>query len=354
MSEPSPTPTPDTPPPGSTGEIGLDGAALAQLLHQELPHLEIGQLQIELIAGGRSNLTYRIGDGRHRWILRRPPLGHVLATAHDMAREYRVMSALGPTAVPVPEVVLLHDDSAAIGAPFYLMKEVAGTVYRTRADTDRLGPQRAHAISYRLIDAMAELHQVEPQAVGLDNFGNPRDYLGRQIRRWSKQLAASHSRPLPDLERLRELLAAATPGDRRGTVIHGDYRLDNTLIAGESVAAVVDWELSTVGDPLADLGLFAAYWDGLPDVPGNPLAGGVHPAAGFASSTELLHRYSDHTGTDLSDMAWYLAFGFFKVAAILEGIHFRYRQGQTVGDGFDTIGTLVEPIAAQGLAALSS
>ncbi|MFE7742255.1 phosphotransferase family protein [Nocardia sp. NPDC057455] len=337
-----------------SGDIGVDLDALRKYMAGELPEIDTSELRIELISGGRSNLTYRLTVGTRSWVLRRPPLGHVLATAHDMAREYRVMSALAPTAVPVPEVVLLCDDPHLIGAPFYLMRDVAGTVYRTGADTADLGPVRARRISFALIDALAELHTIEPHAVGLEGLGHPEGYLTRQLQRWSKQLAASRSRELPDLGRLRDRLMGAVPPDRAGAVVHGDYRLDNTIVADDdSLAAIVDWELSTVGDPLADLGLFAAYWDGLAEMPGNPLAGGVSAEAGFASSAELLRRYGRRAGADLSDLSWYLAFGFFKVAAILEGIHFRYRQGKTVGSGFEHIGALVEPIAAHGLSAIN-
>ncbi|WP_325098325.1 phosphotransferase family protein [Nocardia gipuzkoensis] len=345
MTETSPSPGDD---------VGVDLDALRQYLGSELAEIDTSALRVELIAGGRSNLTYRLTDGTRRWVLRRPPLGHVLATAHDMAREYRVMSALAPTAVPVPDVVLLCDDPHLIGAPFYLMREVAGTVYRTRADTAHLGPARARRISFALVDALAELHTIGPHAVGLEGLGHPEGYLCRQLQRWSKQLAASRSRDLPDLGRLRDRLMRAVPPDRAGAVVHGDFRLDNTIVAeDDSLAAIVDWELSTIGDPLADLGLFAAYWDGLAEMPGNPLSGGVSADAGFAPSAELLRRYGSQTGADLSDLSWYLAFGFFKVAAILEGIHFRYRQGKTVGSGFERIGALVEPIAAHGLSALS-
>lgn len=336
----------------------LDTVRLHDFLVRERPAMVSGPLTAELIPGGRSNLTYVVSDGQHRCILRRPPLGHVLATAHDMRREYRVMAALHDTAVPVPEMLLLHEDPELLGAPFFVMAEVAGTVYRTADDTAELGSDRAHRLSYALIDVLADLHAIDPAAVGLADFGRPDGYLERQLGRWRKQLDASYSRDLPAVETLYQRLIGALPPSHAGTLVHGDFRLDNTIVAtdqtGDRIAAVVDWEMSTLGDPLADLGLFAVYWDGLAELSGNPIATGVRPEAGFPRAAELAERYAARSGTDITELPWYFGFGHFKLAVIAEGIHYRNLQGKTVGSGFGRMGDLVVPLAERGLAMLGS
>jgi aminoglycoside phosphotransferase (APT) family kinase protein len=331
----------------------LDTAVLRDLLAHERPGLVNGPLTAELITGGRSNLTYAISDSSQRWILRRPPLGHVLATAHDMGREYRVMAALAPTDVPVPRMVLLHEDSEPLGAPFFLMSYVSGEVYRTASQTASLGRERARALAHRLVDVLVTLHAVDPAAVGLAEFGRPHGYLERQLRRWGKQLAASTTRPLPSLDLLTERLLASVPVSRRHAIVHGDYRLDNTIVADDRIAAVVDWEMATLGDPLADIGLMTVYWDLSISEPGNPVSAAVTLEAGFPSSDELVAYYASRSGVAPSLLPWYRAFGHFKLAVIAEGIHYRHLQGLTVGPGFDQLGTLVEPLARRGLALLA-
>lgn len=332
---------------------GVDTARLAAYLDIGAPELVTGPLTATLISGGRSNLTYRLTDGRHRWVLRRPPLGHVLATAHDMGREYRVMTALGPTTVPVPRTVLLCDDADVVGAPFYLTAEVDGTVYRSAGQTAGLGAARARTMSYALMDVLVDLHGVDPSAVGLCDFGQPEGFLARQVRRWGDQLEASRSRPLPGAEELREALAAAIPRSGLPAIVHGDYRLDNVIVgADDRVAAVLDWEMATLGDPLTDLGLFLVYWDGLAQIRGNPVAGGVSPAAGFPSGRTLVDHYAARRGVDVPRLGWYTAMGYFKLAVIAEGIHYRYTLGQTVGTGFDRMGEMVSPLVDAGHHAL--
>ncbi|MEZ0066259.1 aminoglycoside phosphotransferase (APT) family kinase protein [Streptacidiphilus sp. MAP12-20] len=316
--------------------------------------LGTGPLTAELISGGKSNLTYRLTDGKQRWVLRRPPLGHVLATAHDMAREHRVISALAGTAVPVPGVHLLCADEEVVGAPFYLMDEVAGTVYRTAEDAAGLGTERAHALSFRLIDVLAELHAVDPAAVGLADFGRPEGYLERQVSRWHRQFEGSRSREIPGLEELQQRLSEGVPASQRATIVHGDYRLDNTIAADDdTIAAVLDWEMATLGDPLADLGLMKVYWDIAGHLPGNPVAGAVSPELGFPPMAELVDRYAATTGLDVTPLPWYTAFAQYKLAVIAEGIHYRYIQGKTVGEGFAHLGAMVPPLVALALDTLT-
>jgi aminoglycoside phosphotransferase (APT) family kinase protein len=296
---------------------GLDLGRLAGHLDRECPGLVRGPLQAEVIQGGRSNLTYRVTDGESRWVVRRPPLGHVLATAHDMAREYRVITALRGTDVPVPGTVLLCEDQDVIGAPFYVMEQVEGTPYRTAGELAALGPERTRALTLALPDTLVALHSVDPQSVGLGDFGRPEGFL---------------ESPQP-------------------TVVHGDFRLDNVLAsADDRIAAVLDWEMSTLGDPLTDLGLLVMYSEplGIPDAPVSTTA----EAPGHPRPEELIERYAAASGRDVSRINWYTAFAWFKLAVILEGIHYRYTLGQTVGPGFDQIGDLVPVFIDNGLTTL--
>jgi aminoglycoside phosphotransferase (APT) family kinase protein len=305
-------------------------------------------LRAELIEGGKSNLTYRLTDGSHNWVLRRPPLGHVLATAHDMAREYRVMSALAPTPVPVPAMVTLCEDRAVIGAPFYVMEYVDGSILRRTRDTDKLDDRQRTALADRLIDTLADLHEVDPGEVGLGDFGHPDGFLERQVRRWTQQLERSRSREIPGIDNLAGELATNVPVSQRASVVHGDYRLDNVLVGpDQQIMAVLDWEMATLGDPLCDLGLLPVYAVPAPGVAGI-VSDGMGPHNGFPSIESLIRRYADRSGLDVGNLSWYTALGYYKLAVICEGIHHRYATGQTVGPGFDQIGAIVEPLVSAG------
>lgn len=343
---------------GPTGSPrGLDLDRLAAYLGAHRPELADAPLAATLIAGGKSNLTYLLRAGERELVLRRPPLGHVLATAHDMAREFRVISALAPTDVPVPAALLLCADTDVIGAPFYLMERVRGEVFRSRAQTDPLRPEQRRELALAMMDTLAALHTVDPATVGLGDFGRPEGYLGRQVHRWAGQLDRSRSRPLPGIDELRDLLAGTVPeGANAGRIVHGDYRLDNLLATVDpvSVRAVLDWEMATLGDPLADLGLLLTYWDVLGDsdlAAGNPVADGLGPRAGFPTGAELIERYAGRSDVDVGPLHWHVALGCFKLAVICEGIHYRHTLGQTLGPGFDRIGDMVAPLVAHGLSA---
>lgn len=330
---------------------GLDPERLRGHLDRERPGLVGGPLSARLIEGGRSNLTYLVTDGAHDWVVRRPPLGHVLATAHDMKREFRVISALHPTAVPVPAPLLLCEDPDVLGAPFYLMEYVRGTPYRTAEQLAPLGPERTRAALLGLVDTLVELHAVDPSAVGLADFGRPEGFLDRQLRRWGKQLEASRNRDLPGVDALHAALGRSLPDSPAPTVIHGDYRLDNVLIGDDDrIKAVLDWEMSTLGDPLTDLGLLVMYSAPL-EITGSPIST-TAGAAGHPDPAELVARYAAGSGRDTSAIAWYTAFAWFKLAVILEGIHYRYTLGQTVGGGFERIGDLVPVFIEHGLTTL--
>ncbi|MGW4887701.1 phosphotransferase family protein [Streptomyces murinus] len=330
---------------------GLDLDRLRDLLERERPGLVRGPLTGRLIEGGRSNLTYALSDGTSKWVVRRPPLGHVLATAHDMKREHRVISALHPTSVPVPAPVLLCEDEEVLGAPFYMMEFVAGTPYRTSAQLAPLGERRVRGAVLSLVDTLVELHAVDPAEVGLGDFGRPEGYLDRQLRRWGKQLDASRNRELPGIDELHAELGRGLPGSPAATVVHGDYRLDNVLIgADDRITAILDWEMSTLGDPLTDLGLLVMYSRSL-DLPNSPVSTTAE-APGHPAPEELIERYAARSGRDVSAVSWYEAFAFFKLAVILEGIHYRFTLGQTVGRGFDRIGELVPVFIDHGLTTL--
>ncbi|MFD4952760.1 phosphotransferase family protein [Streptomyces sp. NPDC058451] len=336
--------SPDHPP-------GLDLDRLRGLLDRERPGLARGPLTGRLIEGGRSNLTYGVTDGASRWVVRRPPLGHVLATAHDMGREHRVISALHPTDVPVPRTVLLCEDEDVLGAPFYVMEFVEGTPYRTAGQLAPLGEERTRNAVLSLVDTLVELHAVDPAEVGLAGFGRPEGFLDRQLRRWGKQLAASRDRELAGVDELHAALGRALPDSPAPAVVHGDYRLDNVLLGPDDrITAVLDWEMSTLGDPLTDLGLLTMYSTPL-GMPGSPVSTTAE-APGHPSAAELVERYAERSGRDVSAVSWYTAFAWFKLAVILEGIHYRYTLGQTVGRGFDRIGDLVPVFIDHGLTTL--
>ncbi|WP_327309519.1 phosphotransferase family protein [Streptomyces sp. NBC_01298] len=348
----APSPDPSGAPPGPRG---LDLERLRGHLDRALPGLAAGPLTGRLIEGGRSNLTYEVGDGSSRWVVRRPPLGHVLATAHDMRREHRVIAALHGTAVPVPEPLLLCEDEAVLGAPFYVMEYVDGVPFRTAGQLAALGPERTRRAVLGLVDTLVDLHAVDPEAVGLGDFGRPEGFLDRQLRRWGKQLAASRGRELAGIDELHGALGRTLPESPAPTVVHGDFRLDNVLIGDpgdgtDRIRAVLDWEMSTLGDPLTDLGLLVMYSSdlGLTDSPVSTTSG----APGHPAPAELIERYAARSGRDASQVAWYTAFAWFKLAVILEGIHYRFTLGQTVGAGFDRIGELVPVFIEHGLTTL--
>ncbi|MDQ0381393.1 phosphotransferase family protein [Amycolatopsis thermophila] len=331
---------------------GLDLTRLAGWLAAERPGQAGATLSARLIAGGRSNLTYEIGDGERAWVLRRPPLGHVLATAHDVAREYRVMAALEGTGVPVPATYALCTDDSVIGAPFYLMEKVDGTPFRSAAELAPLGPERVRRISLRLVDTLVALHDVDPAEVGLADFGRAEGFLDRQVRRWSAQLAASRTRDLPRAGQLHSLLASNIPAQSAPGIVHGDYRLDNVLVdSTDHPAAVIDWEMATLGDPLTDLALLIAYQK-LSRLPGGDLVTDAASAPGHLTEDEVRSRYRARSGRDPAHFGFHLGLACYKLAAIVEGIHYRHLRGQTVGTGFDGIGALTGPLLEIGLAAL--
>ena len=308
-------------------------------------------LSAELISGGRSNLTYAISDGEHEWVLRRPPLGHVLETAHDMGREFRVLSGLADTDVPVPHVHALCEDVEVNGAPFYVMERVHGRILRNLAMLAELPPDDAQRISYEIVDVLARLHAVDYAAVGLGDFGRPEGFLERNVRRWGKQWESNKTRELPVVDELGRRLAAALPAHQGQSIVHGDYRIDNTMVASDDpgrIVAVLDWEMSTLGDPLTDVGLLAVYWG---DRNARAVLGsqGVSNLPGFPSREEVTERYARESGRDLSELDFYLVYAGYKLAIIVEGINARFLMGKTLGEGFEDMGGAVVALAETAL-----
>ncbi len=328
---------------------GLDLVPLTSWLDDACPGLRAGELSAEVIAGGKSNLTYRLTDGTQTWALRRPPLGHVLPTAHDMAREYRVISALAGTDVPVARAIALCTDPAAIGAPFYLMSYVDGVVLDRPDAVGALDDDAARRVGEALVDTLVELHAVVPDDVGLEDFGRPAGFLERQVRRWHKQWQASETRPVPELRQVVDALLADVPASGAPAIVHGDYRLTNLIYSHDvtRIAAVVDWEMATIGDPLADLGLLIVYHRLSENA--DLVMPRMSPADGFLSADALAARYGAGSGRDLAQLPWYVAFGFFKLAVIAEGIAARHLQGKTVGAGFERFGEIVPMLLGNAL-----
>ena len=337
---------------------GLDVAGLGRWLVSAHPELAGGDLTASVIAGGRSNLTYAVEGARIPLVLRRPPLGHVLSSAHDMRREHRVISALAGTAVPVPTAVDVVDDTEAheiTGTTFFVMERAPGRVLAHTSQNRLYTAAGLRRLSIDLVRHLADLHAVEPDAVGLGDFGRPDGYLARQLSTWRRQFDASRSRETPALDALQAGLTEGMPQSRRAAIVHGDYRLDNALVIGGGddprISAILDWEMATLGDPFVDLGIFALYWD-IADLPGGAegaVPSAVDPDAGYPSFDELVDVYAEQAGIRVPDLRWYRAFAAYKLAVILEGIHFRFQAGDTVGDGFDRMGALVEPLAQKGL-----
>ncbi len=317
----------------------------------------VSELQANIIGHGRSNLTYRIEspDGQ-AWVLRRPPLSHVLPTAHDMKREFRVISAIEPTNVPVPHAIALCEDAEVNGAPFYIMSFVDGLVPADPAEVARRYDEPARRrMGEELIDTLVYLHALDPAAVGLGDLGKPQGFIERQVRRFVDQLVRSKQRELPELDELARRLSVAIPARSDAAIVHGDYRLDNCILddAGH-IAAVLDWEMATLGDPLADVGMQIMYWAGrgsatAPAAPGIASAG-VTGLPGFMTRDEAIARYAERSGRNLSELDFYVVLAYFKLAVILEGIHARFLEGGTVGTGFETMAEQVLMLARSGMA----
>ncbi len=333
----------------------VDPVALADYLASQLSGGD-GPLEIERIRGGHSNETFFVTRGQEQWVLRRPPRGPLLPTAHDVAREYRVLQALKETNVPVPYPLLLCEDTSVIGAPFYLMRRVTGVVIHETLPPAYVQDVEARSgLGLELIDRLADLHAVDWQQAGLRDFGKPTGYLERQLRRWSGQLDASRTRPTPDLDEVTIWLHARLPESGPATIVHGDYRLDNAIYAAEPPAhilAILDWEMATIGDPLADLGYLLSFWreaqDPEPEI--QDPAWAVTSMPGFCSRTQLVARYAQRTGRRMEHVPFYAALAIWKLAILLEGSYSRHLAGTTDDPFFALLGDGVPALARRALA----
>jgi aminoglycoside phosphotransferase (APT) family kinase protein len=317
-------------------------------------------LEFTLIAGGRSNLTFRVEDAEsHAWALRRPPVHHVLPTAHDMVREHRLMHALGPVGIPVPETIGLCTDEAVNERPFYVMEFVEGHILRSALEAEQAFDKATRrAVGDHMADTLAALHAVDPDAVGLGDLGRHEGYIERQLKRWRGQYEQMQVEGVDHggvVERVSDELARRIPKQQRTSVVHGDYRMDNVVLDDHgAVRAILDWEICTLGDPLADLGLLMVYWA---DPTDSMAVLGLSPttAPGFSTRVEVMERYAGQSDLDVSGLGYYTAFGYWKLACILQGVYARYVAGAGAGDqgsvdGFPVQVARLAEMAAESLA----
>jgi aminoglycoside phosphotransferase (APT) family kinase protein len=343
----------DRPVPAGIDDAGVSAWFTAHVDGVSLP------LDYELIAGGRSNLTFGVTDATgQRYVLRRPPTGHLLPTAHDMGREHRIIAAMGPAGVPVPNAVGYCDDPAVNGAPFYVMDFVDGYILRNEEDVadspfDLEGRRR---LSEALVDTLAGIHALDPDAIGLGDLGRKEGYIARQLRRWIGQYHSSRDDQdgpdVAEIDAVHDRLVTRIPEQGRAGVVHGDYRLDNTIVGADTnVVAVLDWELCTLGDTMADLGQLLVYWT----EPGetSALQHSATTAPGFSTRAALAARYAEVSGRSIDQLDFYVAFAYWKVACILEGVYTRYVAGAMGSDGFDfhAYPTMIRNLATQAHAA---
>jgi aminoglycoside phosphotransferase (APT) family kinase protein len=334
---------------------GVDYAKVSRFFAENVPGADC-ELTFELIGDGRSNLTYRVSGGGQTWVMRRPPLGHVLPTAHDMVREYRVLAGLAHTDVPAPRVIALCDDPEVNGYPFYVMEYLDGRILVADLPEDYAPTtDDRRRLSLAFIDTLVKLHAVDYEAVGLATLGRPEGFLERQVRRWAKQWESNKTRELPEIDEVIRRLLAAIPESPAPSIVHGDYRLQNMILAHDDpgrVVGILDWEMSTLGDPLTDLGWTLVYWG---DVTDSEEALAARPTSrvtarpGFLSRAELVAEYARRTGRDVSHMDFYEVFANYKLAVITEGIYKRHLLGQTVGEGYTGYDQTCPRLVAQAL-----
>ncbi len=314
-----------------TAPTGINPGPVTAWLATRIPELAT-PLTFELITGGASNLTFQVSDDNGgRWVLRRPPTGHVLASAHDMAREHRIIAALADTAVPVAPAIGLCQDAAVNGADFYAMGFVEGEIIFDLADGEAYDLGKRRGLAESLVDTLVDLHALTPAAVGLGDLGRTEDYCARQLRRWKRQVDEGSDRDLPLFHEIHTRLVEGIPPQQGAGIVHGDYRLDNCMTGKDgSIAAVLDWELCTLGDVLADLAGMVMWWGDDPDARGR-LGDVPTKAEGFGTAGDVVARYAARSDRDLSDIPWYVAFQHWRLAAISEGVRVRYAAG-AMGD----------------------
>ena len=332
---------------------GMNRVALERFLRAEGIDVD-GELTVEMISGGRSNLTYKVYDDTSTWVVRRPPTSGLTPSAHDMAREWAVTDALASTAVPVAETVAFDREGDVLGAPMTVVRFVPGHVVRTREDLRDLTDEQVTDNAAELVRVLAELHAVDPAAVGLEKFGRPDGFVARQVATWARQWQTVKTRELPDVDRLHRALEAAVPTRSAASIVHGDFRVDNTILDAEdvsSVAAVVDWEMSTLGDPLTDVALMCVYRQPVFDAVLG--ADAAWPSDRYPSAADLVQQYAVRSGREVDNWGFYVALANFKLGVIGEGITHRALSGSDTGAGARNAAEATGEFIAAGLRALS-
>ncbi|MBX5333625.1 phosphotransferase family protein [Rhodococcus fascians] len=333
---------------------GMNRVALERFLHAEGIDVD-GELTVEMISGGRSNLTYKVYDDTSTWVVRRPPTSGLTPSAHDMAREWAVTDALASTAVPVAETVAFDREGDVLGAPMTVVRFVPGRVVRTREDLRDLTDEQVADNAAELVRVLAELHAVDPAAVGLEKFGRPDGFVARQVATWARQWQTVKTRELPDVDRLHRALEAAVPTGSAASIVHGDFRVDNTILDVEdvsSVAAVVDWEMSTLGDPLTDVALMCVYRQPVFDAVLG--ADAAWTSDRYPSAADLVQQYAVRSGREVDNWGFYMALANFKLGVIGEGITHRALSGSDTGAGARNAADATGEFIAAGLRALSA
>jgi aminoglycoside phosphotransferase (APT) family kinase protein len=325
----------------------LPTEVLFQYLSAHLPDLE-APLIVEQFPAGFSNLTYLLRAGDRDLVLRRPPVGAKIKTAHDMSREYRILSHLYPVYQKVPRPLLFCDDESILGAPFYVMERVTGIILRAqRPQGIDLSPELMRRLSETFIETLAEIHEIDYEAAGLGDLGSPQGYVKRQVEGWTKRYFNARTDDVPSIEKLADWLLAHLPADsERAGLIHNDYKYDNLVLSPDDpgrVIAVLDWEMATIGDPLMDFGTSLGYWVETNDPEEWQRYGfGLTMLPGSFTRNELLQHYTQRTGRRIDEPVFYFAYGLLKIAVIVQQIYFRYQKGLTRDPRFARLGALVK------------
>jgi len=336
----------------------LDSSRLEPYLRERLPRTA-GPLELSQFGGGHANLTYLLRFGDDEYVLRRPPLGPVAPTAHDMGREHRVLAALSQVFPLAPRSYLFCEDEAIIGAPFHVMERRDGIVIREQLPRRFQGdPALARRIGEMIVDSLAALHMVDADAAGLGDLGRPEGFVGRQVTGWSKRWQAAKDTEVADVDAMAAWLAKNLPESRQVALLHNDYKLDNMMVAADdpgTAVAIFDWDMCTRGDPLMDLGYLMNFWNEAGD-PESWRSSSPMPTwhAGFPSRAEAVARYAETTGFDVSHWRWYHVFGVFKIAVVIQQIYIRYLRGQTQDERFAWFGQRVRDLAAKGVALMDA
>lgn len=323
----------------------FDEKAVAAYLRERIPGLE-GEMHVRQFPGGHANLTYELRFGERELVLRRPPLGPVAPRSHDMAREYKVLSRLADWFPPAPHAYVLCEDPSVIGATFFVMERRHGTVVRfgVPGDLDDAGPDARRRMSMTLVDTMAAFHSVDYEAIGLADLGRPEGYAERQVRGWKGRWEAAKNVEIPRFDQVYDWLLAQLPASKQSSLVHNDLKFDNVMFERgnpDLIVAILDWDMTTLGDPLIDLGTLLGYWVEADDRGGRGATTSLTAQPGFPTRAEISARYAELRGVDLGTISWYEAFALWKTAVVLQQIYIRWVRGQTKDARFEGLGQRV-------------